>query len=131
MIDGDESWVRQMAAIALKLGGIDEPSDKLVALWVQSLATARRQASESIGDIQVVQEYDNRRNGEGKMETIWFSRPNLKGRDMPHYRAESQSTAILLALGEKHLGHGDGREFAKYAGRMLGIQDGWTELRKD
>lgn len=126
MASSDEAWVRQMASITLKLNGVKEVSPQLVTMWVQSLATARRQASESIGDIQVVPEYRNERV-EGTMETKWFYRPSIKGASMPHYCAESQTSAILLALGEKHLGYGNGRDFAKYGGRLLGINDSWTQ----
>lgn len=133
----DEGWVRQMAALALKLKSPQNAKPELVRMWCQSLATARRQASESIGNIQVKCESEVYRDEHQKQQLKYFYRPSIKDGKIQNYAAQSQDMAILLALGEKYGGWGNGREFAKHAGRMLGIQDGWceptheeTEIRK-
>lgn len=61
----DTAWVEQMASITLGLDREHLPP-KLIEMWCQSLITARRQASESIGDIQVVVEPEVYRDAESK-----------------------------------------------------------------
>lgn len=117
--DSDKAWARQMIGAWMHKYYVPaEALDELADKFAEAFQTAREQSAESLGDIQV--KAAMLRKGESGYE-VFLGDKRLS------YLVRTQDIGVLLALGDKHLGHGEGGRFAKFAGRALGIQDDWTE----
>jgi hypothetical protein len=117
--DSDKAWARQMIDIWMREYSVpDGALDELADRFADAFQSARTQSRESIGDIQVKKELCG--------PNQWHFRVYVNG-EQKSCVTHNRDIGILLGLGEKYLDYGDGRYFAKYIGRMLGIDDNWTE----